>query len=49
MKHGSGRSAEFIPRNLTTGTDGGMNSALRDAGRRQAHFHGLWRRVRHGV
>jgi len=46
MKHGLSRSAEFIPYDSTTDTDGGMNSALRAMGRRPSHFHRLWRRAR---
>jgi len=42
MQRGLSRSAEFIPHDLTTDTDGGMNSALRAAWRCQVHFHGLW-------
>jgi len=42
MKRRLRRSAEFIPHNLTTDTDGGMNSALRAVGRRRSYFHGLW-------
>jgi len=43
MKHGLGRSAEFIPHSLTTDTEGGMNSALRAATGCQSRFHSSWR------